>query len=146
MTTEDLVVTKQLQLDWTAEDASSLYMIDRWGGGYFHAGPDGEMTVTPLQNKGIAVPIIDVVREAQVMNLATPLLIRFQDLLRHRVETLNHAFLKAIAEHNYRGDYRGDGGTDGHPPQRQSAAARELESRHQPAPRHYRDLGRGVRR
>ncbi|HEY0159791.1 MAG TPA: biosynthetic arginine decarboxylase [Thermoanaerobaculia bacterium] len=107
MTTEDLVVPQQVQLDWTAEDSSSLYMIDRWGGGYFHAAPGGEMTVTPLQNKGIAVPIIDVVREAQVMNLATPLLIRFQDLLRHRVETLNRAFLKAIAEHNYRGEYRG---------------------------------------
>ena len=108
MTTQDLVEKQQQQEnEWTAEDAAALYMIDRWGGGYFHSGPDGEMTVTPLQNKGIAVPIIDVVREAQSMNLATPLLIRFQDLLRHRVETLNRAFLKAIAEHNYRGQYRG---------------------------------------
>src|SRR5213078_3760528 len=31
----------------------------------------------------------------------------FQDLLRHRVEGLNSAFNSAIAEHNYRGAYRG---------------------------------------
>jgi arginine decarboxylase len=94
------------QRDWTIDDAISLYMIDRWGAGYFEVAPNGEMTVTPLQAKGIAVPIIDVVREAQSINLATPVLIRFQDLLRHRVEMLNSAFDRAIAEHNYRGVYR----------------------------------------
>ena len=82
-------------------------MIDRWGAGYFHANPEGDMTVAPLQQKGIAVPIIDVVREAQTMNMATPILIRFQDLLRHRVETLNGAFSRAIADNSYRGSYRG---------------------------------------
>jgi arginine decarboxylase len=95
------------QQEWSVEDAVSLYMIDRWGTGYFGVAPNGEMTVAPLQGKGIAVPIIDAVREAQAMNLSTPLLIRFQDLLRHRVETLNRSFLKAIQEHQYRGSYRG---------------------------------------
>ncbi|HEX2060046.1 MAG TPA: biosynthetic arginine decarboxylase, partial [Thermoanaerobaculia bacterium] len=106
MTTEPLVAAPQQQA-WTTEDASSLYMIDRWGAGYFGVSEKGDVTVAPLQSKGIALPIIDVVREAQSMSLATPLLVRFQDLLRHRVETLNRAFQKAIAEHNYRGQYRG---------------------------------------
>lgn len=92
---------------WGVDEAVSLYMIDRWGAGYFGVATSGDMTVAPLQAKGIAVPIIDVVREAQSMNLSTPLLIRFQDLLRHRVETLNRAFTRAIAEQNYRGAYRG---------------------------------------
>ncbi|HEX3070994.1 MAG TPA: biosynthetic arginine decarboxylase [Thermoanaerobaculia bacterium] len=95
------------QAPWTVDDASSLYMIDRWGTGYFDVNPAGDLTVAPLQESGIAVPIIDVLREAQVLNLNTPLLIRFQDLLRHRVETLNNAFNSAIAEHQYRGSYRG---------------------------------------
>ncbi|MBV9494130.1 MAG: arginine decarboxylase, partial [Acidobacteria bacterium] len=93
--------------DWTVDDSSSLYMIDRWGGGYFGVNPNGDLTVTPLQNNGVAVPIIDALREAQKLNLQTPLLIRFQDLVRHRVEALNGAFAKAIEEHNYRGRYRG---------------------------------------
>ena len=92
--------------DWTVEDSASLYMIDRWGGGYFGVNPNGDLTVEPAQN-GVAVPIIDALREAQKLDLKTPLLIRFQDLVRHRVEALNGAFGRAIAEHNYRGTYRG---------------------------------------
>jgi arginine decarboxylase len=106
LTTQAEEIIEAQQRDWTIDDAISLYMIDRWGGGYFDVQPTGEMTVAPLQGKGVAVPIIDVVREAQSLNLATPILIRFQDLLRHRVETLNSAFTKAIDDHNYRGLYR----------------------------------------
>ncbi len=92
---------------WSIEDASELYMVDRWGSGYFDVNRNGDMTVSPLQENGIAIPIIDVLREAQALNLGTPVLIRFQDLLRHRVEMLNRSFNRAIAEHNYRGAYRG---------------------------------------
>ena len=74
------------QAPWTVDDSSSLYMIDRWGTGYFDVNPNGDLTVAPLQEGGIAVPIIDALREAQALNLNAPLLIRFQDLLRHRVE------------------------------------------------------------
>jgi arginine decarboxylase len=95
------------QPEWSIDDAVSLYMIDRWGGGYFDVNGDGKLTVAPLQEKGIGVPIIDVLREAQSLNLQAPLLIRFQDLLRHRVETLNSAFNTAIEEIGYRGPYRG---------------------------------------
>jgi arginine decarboxylase len=92
---------------WTAEDSASLYMIERWGAGYFDVNPNGDMTVLPLQENGIPIPIIDALREAKLLGLDSPLLIRFQDLLRHRVETLNSAFNCAIVEHSYRGTYRG---------------------------------------
>jgi arginine decarboxylase len=101
------VVEIPRETEWSVEDAVSLYMIDRWGGGYFDVGPNGDMTVSPLQEKGAAIPIIDALREAKAMNLDSPILIRFQDLLRHRVETLNNAFNRAITDHNYRGAYRG---------------------------------------
>src|ERR1700737_2102007 len=92
---------------WTVDDSAALYMIDRWGAGYFGVNPNGDLTVAPLQEGGVAIPIIDALREAQVLSLNAPILIRFQDLLRHRVEGLNRAFNKAIADHNYRGTYRG---------------------------------------
>src|SRR2546426_3777731 len=34
-----------------------------WGGGYFGVNADGELTVAPLQENGIAVPIIDALHE-----------------------------------------------------------------------------------
>jgi arginine decarboxylase len=92
---------------WTAQDSAALYMIDRWGAGYFDVNADGDMTVAPLQEPGVAIPIIAALRGAKALDLDTPLLIRFQDLLRHRVETLNNAFTAAIGDHNYRGSYRG---------------------------------------
>ena len=95
------------QPQWTVQDSAALYMIDRWGAGYFDVNGNGDMTVAPLQEHGISIPIIDALREAKALNLDTPLLIRFQDLLRHRVENLNNAFGKAIADHNYQGRYRG---------------------------------------
>src|ERR1041384_3722190 len=97
------------QQSWSVEDASELYMVDRWGGGYFDINPNGDLTVSPLKDAGVAIPIVDVLREATALDLKAPLLVRFQDLLRHRVETLNNAFHTAIADHKYTGVYR-DGG------------------------------------
>lgn len=93
---------------WTVEDARDLYMIDRWGGGYFGVSPDGKMTVAPLQARGRTFAITDVLEQAMKNEgLKTPLIIRFQDILHHRVRVLNEAFAKAIAENKYRGTYRG---------------------------------------
>jgi arginine decarboxylase len=92
---------------WTTDDAISLYMIDRWGAGYYDVNPDGNLTVAPLQEHGARIPILDVVREAREEGLPTPLLIRFQDILHHRVRAINESFNRAIAEYRYQGAYRG---------------------------------------
>jgi len=92
---------------WTVDDAVSHYMIDRWGGGYFNVDKEGRVVVAPLQENGGTIPIIDVLREALDQGLHSPLVIRFQDLLRHRVVGLNEAFARAIAESNFQGLYRG---------------------------------------
>lgn len=95
------------QASWTVEDSSSLYMVDRWGSSYFGVSPEGNMTVAPLQDKGPKIGIVDVVAEATEQGLKAPLLIRFQDLLRHRVEALNTSFARAIEENKFGGIYRG---------------------------------------
>jgi arginine decarboxylase len=108
-------VTEQTTLDatetsreeWSRQDALDLYMIERWGLGYFSIDQNGDMTVAPLREKGASIPIRAVVEEALEQGLQTPLLIRFQDLLRDRVETLNGAFNRAIEENRYTGHYRG---------------------------------------
>ncbi len=99
--------TRQRTGEWSTADAVDLYMIDRWGGGYFDVQADGKLTVSPLQKAGASIPLLDVVQEAFDQGLRTPMLVRFQDLLRHRVETLNEAFQAALRENNYQGRYRG---------------------------------------
>lgn len=93
---------------WTTEDARELYLIDRWGGGYFGVSEDGKLTVSPLAGKSRQVAVLDVVEAAiREEGLKAPLIIRFQDMLHHRVRVLNEAFARAIAENKYRGAYRG---------------------------------------
>lgn len=93
--------------DWTTDDAKALYLIDRWGGGYFDVNAEGNLTVAPLQERGKRIAIRDVVDAAIEQGLRAPMLIRFQDLLHHRVRQLNEAFSRAIADHKFRGTYRG---------------------------------------
>src|SRR4051812_25015170 len=92
---------------WDIQAARAMYNIDRWGAKYFDIDEDGHVVARPLQENGIAVDINDVVEEAKARGLRFPLLIRFQDILRHRVEALNTAFRNSINEFNYGGNYRG---------------------------------------
>lgn len=92
---------------WDIQAARALYNIDRWGAKYFDIDDDGHVVARPLHGNGVAVDINDVVEEAKARGLKFPLLIRFQDILRHRVEALNRAFRNSIAEFNFQGTYRG---------------------------------------
>jgi arginine decarboxylase len=92
---------------WTIQSARALYNIDRWGAKYFDINEAGHVVATPLQEAGASVDITDVIEEAKARGLKFPVLIRFQDILRHRVESINQAFRNSIGEFNYQGKYRG---------------------------------------
>ena len=92
---------------WSIQDARTLYNIDRWGARYFDINDAGHVVALPLQNAGVSVDLTDIVEEARGRGLKFPLLIRFQDILRHRVEAINKAFRNAITEFNFNGQYRG---------------------------------------
>src|ERR1700751_5826124 len=93
--------------EWDVDAAIATYNVDGWGGGYFTVNPTGNVVAQPLQENGCSIDILEVVNEARARGLSFPLLIRFQDLLRHRVESINRAFQNAISEFGYRGAYRG---------------------------------------
>jgi arginine decarboxylase len=93
--------------EWDVESAISTYNVEGWGGGYFTVNAAGNVEARPLQENGGSIDILEVVNEARTRGLGFPLVIRFQDLLRHRVEAVNRAFQDAISEFGYRGVYRG---------------------------------------
>jgi arginine decarboxylase len=92
---------------WDIDTARALYNIRRWGAKYFDINEAGHVVARPLQDAGVAVDLTDVIEEAKARGLKFPLLIRFQDILRHRVEAINQSFRTAITEYNYQGRYRG---------------------------------------
>ncbi|MEA3187688.1 MAG: arginine decarboxylase [Chthoniobacter sp.] len=92
--------------DWDISSAISLYNIDRWSTGYFSVNERGNIQILPQQN-GVSIDMMEVIADATEQGLRFPMVLRFQDLLRHRVETINKAFTAAIAEFGYGNVYRG---------------------------------------
>ncbi len=92
---------------WTIQDARNLYNIHRWGAKYYDINEDGHIIAMPLHEAGVQVDLTDIIEEAHERGLKFPLLIRFQDILRHRVEAINIAFRNSIEEYDYQGVYRG---------------------------------------
>ena len=93
--------------DWNIDSAIELYNIDRWGTGYFSINPHGHVEILPTKNPAATIDIMEVIDDARDRGLTFPLVIRFQDLLQHRVETINLAFQSAINEFGYKSQYRG---------------------------------------
>src|SRR6266550_3456589 len=96
-----------MKTEWDLESATTTYNVDGWGEGYFAVNTSGNVEARPLKENGGSIDILAIVDEARARNLSFPLLIRFQDLLRHRVESINRAFQSAISEFDYRNHYRG---------------------------------------
>jgi arginine decarboxylase len=99
--------TDEPKAPWTIEDSENLYRIQGWGEPYFSINAAGHVTIAPQGDRGGSLDLYDLVSSLQQRNLALPLLIRFSDILEHRIERLNACFAKAIARYNYGGVYKG---------------------------------------
>src|SRR5947208_3491426 len=105
---------------WTAADANDTYNIPRWGCGYFGVNDQGNLIVTPRPvqvptegltvvppNAGGAIDMKELIDELVARGIQLPILLRFSDILRARIELLCGAFNNAIREYGYGGQYRG---------------------------------------
>ncbi len=95
---------------WTHLDGESLYNVSNWGRGYFHINAAGNVQATPEGPDRPDKPGIDLyelIGQIKRRGIATPVLLRFDGILRGRVRELNAAFNAARAEFNYQGPYRG---------------------------------------
>lgn len=92
---------------WGIEDAIELYNIEGWGAEYFTVNPEGNLVMLPEGVGGPTIELLDVIEEIHRQKIELPCIIRFQDILRHRVQRLNESFRKAIQEYNFKGAYRG---------------------------------------
>ncbi|MEB3882000.1 biosynthetic arginine decarboxylase [Lyngbya sp. CCY1209] len=92
---------------WAIEDSEKLYRIQGWGEPYFSINAAGHITVSPQGDRGGSIDLYELVESLKKRNLGLPLLIRFPDILKDRIERLNACFSKAIARYKYPGVYRG---------------------------------------
>jgi arginine decarboxylase len=90
---------------WTTADASELYDVASWGKGYFSVGQNGHLYVHPSKDPARAVDLKELVDTLVLRGISLPILIRFAEILRHRLSEVHDAFQSAIAEHGYKGNY-----------------------------------------
>jgi arginine decarboxylase len=95
---------------WTHLDSESLYNVPNWGRGYFRVNAEGSVEATPEGPDRPGSPGIDLHKLiAQILRrgISTPILLRFDGILRARVRELNQAFNAARSEFGYKAPYRG---------------------------------------
>jgi arginine decarboxylase len=90
---------------WTPQVASDLYDVASWGKGYFSVSDGGHVRVHPEKDPARSIDLKELVDTLVLRGIGLPILIRFADILKHRLGELHGAFDTAIAEHKYQGGY-----------------------------------------
>ncbi len=90
---------------WSIAEASELYEIARWGQGYFSIGESGNVHVHPTKEPDRFIDLKALTENLVLRGIDVPVLVRFSDILRHRVKDIHDAFQTAIAQNGYQGRY-----------------------------------------
>ncbi len=99
-------VTADTTPAWTIEDSRLLYNLEGWGIGYFDVNDRGHVVVRPDKaNVKRELDLYELVRDLEEQGVGLPMLLRFSDILRSRIESLNGRFTHAIEEFEYKGGY-----------------------------------------
>lgn len=90
---------------WTVTDAAELYDVAAWSKGYLSVGDNGHLWVHPTKEAQRRLDLKQLVDTLVMRGINTPILIRFREILKHRMQELHDAFHNSIREYGYRGSY-----------------------------------------
>ena len=95
----------QTSTRWTVAEAGELYDLPRWGNGYFSIGDNGNLRVHPDRNLARWIDLKTLVDQLQLRGLELPILIRFNGILKDRLQQIHDVFASAMLQHEYQGRY-----------------------------------------
>ncbi|HYL31465.1 MAG TPA: biosynthetic arginine decarboxylase [Gemmatimonadales bacterium] len=90
---------------WTTRDSEKLYNMSGWGQGYFRINEAGHVTVHPDGNPKRGLDLYQLALDLNAQGVGLPLLLRFSDILRSRIQALAGQFESTIKEFGYDGSY-----------------------------------------
>src|SRR6266851_5746385 len=90
---------------WKVQDSVENYGIQSWGKGYFGINSAGHVTVHPTKDPEKSIDLKELIDQLQTRGIQLPILLRFTDILRHRIGEIYEAFRLAIQEYDYKGSY-----------------------------------------
>ncbi len=91
---------------WSIQRAKELYNVDGWGAGFFDVNDKGHVIVRPnADTPQRTLDLFDLAVDLEAQGVPLPVLLRFSDILRRRIELLSESFASAIREFDYTGGY-----------------------------------------
>jgi arginine decarboxylase len=90
---------------FTTSDASDLYDVSRWGAGYFSVDQAGHLRVHPNKDPNRSIDLKQLIDDLQLRGIDLPILIRFAEILKHRLGEIHLAFQNAMRDHQFKGNY-----------------------------------------
>ena len=90
---------------WSPRAASELYDVASWGKGYFSISESGTVLVHPEKDAARYIDLKKLVDTLVLRGISLPILIRFAEILKHRLGEIFSAFQTAITDHKYNGGY-----------------------------------------
>ncbi len=91
---------------WTVEQARNVYNVEGWGDGFFDVNDKGHVVVRPDKDHADReLDLYELALDLEAQGVALPVLLRFSDILRSRIISLNARFQHAIQEFEYTGAY-----------------------------------------
>jgi arginine decarboxylase len=93
--------------EWTTEKSGHLYGVNYWGANYFRINKAGHVEVSPLGLEGPKIDLKRLVEDLIERGIRLPILIRFPDIIKARIDLLAGCFAKAVQDMNYKGQYCG---------------------------------------
>src|SRR5262249_34696930 len=90
---------------WKLADAFETYGVKNWGKGYFSINKFGHVTVHPDKDPERGIDLKELVDQIRTRGIQPPLLLRFTDILEHRIGEIAAAFDRSRTEYGYTGDY-----------------------------------------
>ncbi len=91
---------------WTIEHAREYYLVDAWGSPYVGINESGHVEIRSDGEPDKAVDLRDLVRSLLDRGISLPVLVRFNDILKSRIEAIHDAFGISKDRYDYRGDYK----------------------------------------
>ncbi|HEX8321444.1 biosynthetic arginine decarboxylase [Longimicrobium sp.] len=95
----------EIDKKWSIEDSRELYNVEGWGIGYFDINDKGHVSVHPTKDPARGLDLFELATDLEAQGVGLPLLLRFSDILRTRIENLGERFATAIRDFDYQGGY-----------------------------------------
>jgi arginine decarboxylase len=106
MATHTEPVPTEAPESWTVDSSRALYNVEGWGAGFFDINDRGHVVVRPdREHPDRELDLYELANDLEEQGIQLPVLMRFSDILRSRLDALSEKFVHAREEFGYGGAY-----------------------------------------